>query len=389
MQTKTNNTITVNRLPSLTWNRLGVNHALVEFDAMPAAQGTCEYTERNVQQLQKETIPTKEANALADAFAGEIEREFCVAGKAPIYQEQAFATGMGKDFTDFIDGLVPETEVFTVPESAQPEEPVILRWDLKEGGKTAAQQVILAKKNSRATFLLVEESAAKAEGCAAFETKVIVEEGASLTLIKVNLLGNAFVLLDDTGAVLDKNASFHFVQLELGGAKNYIGCLANERGKSSRFQVDAGYMAAKENLVDINYVAVQRGAKTESQINVKGALKDQAKKTFRGTIDFRRGAKGAVGDEQEDVLLLDPKVINKTVPVILTEEEEVDGHHGATIGNLSEDILFYMGSRGLGKKEAEMLMTRGRMMSIAHLIPDKETVSKTARFVEEAFWKND
>ena len=64
------------------------------------------------------------------------------------------------------------------------------------------------------------------------------------------------------------------------------------------------------------------------------------KKTFRGTIDFRCGSSGSVGDEQEDVLLLGENIVNKTIPLILCEEEDVDGRHGATIGRLPEDMLF-------------------------------------------------
>jgi Fe-S cluster assembly scaffold protein SufB len=148
-------------------------------------------------------------------------------------------------------------------------------------------------------------------------------------------------------------------------------------------------MADENHLMDINYIAVQRGERTNSRIYVKGSLKDKARKIFRGTIDFRNGAKGSVGDEQEDVLLLDPGVVNKTVPVILNEEEDVDGRHGATIGNLSEDILYYLGTRGIGKDAAEMLMTRGRLLSIAHLIPDEDTVSKISSFIREAFETNE
>ncbi|HCJ91382.1 MAG TPA: hypothetical protein DHV71_05810 [Acidaminococcaceae bacterium] len=112
----------------------------------------------------------------------------------------------------------------------------------------------------------------------------------------------------------------------------------------------------------------------DGAIDVKGVLADRAVKIFRGTIDFRNGSAGSVGDEQEDVLLLDEDVINKTVPVILCEEEDVDGRHGASIGRLSEDILFYLATRGIGEKEAQRLMLRGRLAGIARAIPDEETV---------------
>ncbi len=389
MATNTSNGVVLNRLPSPTWNRLGVNRAYVNFDELPAASREAVYTEANVEQVKKETVATSEAVRFADEKSQGLRREAVIAGKRAIYQEQHFATGLGGDYTELIQTLVPETDLYTIEENQKVEQPIILSWNFGTEGKAAAQQVIYAKKNSEVTFLMVQESEKTAQGHAAFETKVIIEDGATVHLMKVNLLGEKFVLLDDSAAIVNDHATFDFTQLELGGAKNFIGCYADECGRHAHFNVNTGYMAEEDHLVDINYIAAQRGVKSDSRIYVKGSLKDTAKKIFRGTIDFRKGAKGAVGDEQEDVLLLDPRVTNKTVPVILTEEEDVDGRHGATIGNLSEDILFYLGTRGIGKDAAEMLMTRGRLLSVANLIPDDATVKKISSFIREAFETND
>lgn len=388
MSTQTNGVI-VNRLPSLTWNRLGVNRAFVNFDELPEVSETASFTEENAGQTEVSEKETAEAVKWADSFSQGIRREAYVSAKRAIYQEQHFATGLGGDYTDLIEKLVPKTQIYTIEENQKPEKPVILNWNFGGGAKAAAQQIIYAKKGSEVTFLLNYTSEPEAKGHAAFETKVIIEDGAKVHLMKVNMLGSGFVLLDDAAAVVGNNATFDFLEMELGGAKTYTGCYADQWGDRSEFYVNTGYMADQDHLMDINYVAAQRGKKTTSKIYVKGSLKDKATKVFRGTIDFRKGTKGSVGDEQEDVLLLDPKVVNKTVPVILTEEEDVDGRHGATIGNLSEDILFYLGTRGIGKEAAEMLMTRGRLLSVAHMIPDKKTVDSISHFVREAFEENE
>lgn len=383
------NGVIVNRLPSLTWNRLGVNRAFVNFEEMPEVSENAAFSSENTDRVTITEKETKEAAGWADSFSYGIRREAYIAAKHAIYQEQHFATGLGGDYTNLIENLVPTTQIYTVNENEKLKKPVILNWDFGEGAKVAAQQIIYAGKGSESTFLLNYTSDPKAKGHAAFETKVIIEDGAVVHLMKVNLLGNGFVLLDDSAATVGNHATFDFLEMELGGAKTYTGCYADQWGDHSEFYVNTGYMADLDHLMDINYVAAQRGKKTSSKIYVKGSLKDRATKIFRGTIDFRKGTKGSVGDEQEDVLLLDPKVINKTVPVILTEEEDVDGRHGATIGNLSEDIMFYLGTRGIGKEAAEMLMTRGRLLSVAHMIPDKKTVDKISSFVREAFEEND
>ena len=57
--------------------------------------------------------------------------------------------------------------------------------------------------------------------------------------------------------------------------------------------------------------------KTECAINAAGALRDTAFKLFRGTIDFIKGSAGSVGNEKEEVLLIDEKCVNQTIPIIL------------------------------------------------------------------------
>ncbi len=359
--------ILINRLPARTWNRLGVNYASVA-PAIDAGQaGGAVYTARNEEQIIKEIRPSGDAAKWADTFSKGIRREAFPAGKNLIYQDQVFQSGLGGEFTDLMEELAPETTVYTIEEGKKLDEPVVLSWDFQEGGSAAAQQIIHAKKGSESTFLMSLSSEREADGEAAFLTKVILEEDAIVHLMKVSLIGKNMVLYDDSAAVIGDNALFDFTQLELGGGRTYAGCCADEYGTGADFHVNTGYMADENHLVDINYIAVQRGERT----------------------NFRNGAKGSVGDEQEDVLLLDPGVVNKTVPVILNEEEDVDGRHGATIGNLSEDILYYLGTRGIGKDAAEMLMTRGRLLSIAHLIPDEDTVSKISSFIREAFETNE
>ena len=55
--------------------------------------------------------------------------------------------------------------------------------------------------------------------------------------------------------------------------------------------------------------------------------------------------------------------------MILCDEEDVSGTHGASIGRLSADELFYMQSRGISEEEARQMMSRAKITAVAHLIP--------------------
>ena len=83
-----------------------------------------------------------------------------------------------------------------------------------------------------------------------------------------------------------------------------------------------------------------------------------------------RGCKGASGQENETVLLVDEGVENKTVPVILCNEDDVAGNHGATIGHVRPEQMFYLASRGLTQEAAERMFVSAMLEQAALDAPD-------------------
>ena len=144
----------------------------------------------------------------------------------------------------------------------------------------------------------------------------------------------------------------------------------------------AAYVVKGESFLDMNQVALQTGKSSESRFSVDGVLLEKAKKTWRGTIDFKKGCADSVGDEQEDVLLLSPDVVNKSLPVILCDEEAVEGRHGCSIGKVDMEKFFYMQSRGVYEKTARELLTKAKVSKVSRFIPDESLVEEINSFVE-------
>ena len=76
-------------------------------------------------------------------------------------------------------------------------------------------------------------------------------------------------------------------------------------------------------------------------------------------------------------------VINKTVPLILCAEENVVGNHGATIGELDDETLFYFESRGIGKAEAENILARAAIERLTRETGDEETEKLIIKILDE------
>ena len=295
---------------------------------------------------------------------------------------QAIRTGMGIDVDELMISAGAKCDIYTVEENVKVSEPVILEYKMKDGEGCISSQVIHAKKDSEISVILVYESEKEFGGFHGISTRLLAEEGAKINIYKIQMLGDKFIHFDDIGGACFKGGSIGVTTLELGAEKTWTGCLVNLVEKDAELISNMGYLVRYNNFLDVNYIADQRGKNTNSVMHAKGVLMDSATKVFRGTIDFKNGSSGSAGDEQEDTLMLSPDVINRSMPVILCQEEDVDGRHGATIGQLGEDLLFYMQTRGIDEENAKRMMIRARLDSVARTIPDKELEQRVIFYIQ-------
>ncbi|MGN0709366.1 MAG: SufB/SufD family protein, partial [Anaerovoracaceae bacterium] len=222
-----------------------------------------------------------------------------------------------------------------------------------------------------------------ASGHGAVQTRYHAEEGAKITLVQVIRAGKNFRVMSDIGGELADGADFDLIQIVLSGRQVFLGNYTGLYGKGSSLETKLGYQCAGDDVLDVNYVADHTGRNTNSDIEVSGVLSGRAQKLFRGTIDFKKGCAGAKGYEKEDVLLLDETVRNKTIPVILCAEEDVEGDHGATIGKLDQDTMFYLESRGIPEDAIYEMMAKARIESVAACVPDELTRQTVHDFLND------
>ena len=133
----------------------------------------------------------------------------------------------------------------------------------------------------------------------------------------------------------------------------------------------------------MNYVVTHRGIRSNSQITTRGALKGEASKVFRGTIDFKRGASKSKGAEDEYCMILSPKVKAKALPLLLCDEDDVSGEHAAASGKIDENKLFYLMSRGLDYNDARRVIIEGAFNPIIDKIVDESTRNEILVAIKE------
>ena len=383
----------VNNLPVLTMNSLKLNSAPMDIDIDFKNNGSdfliddCELPDGI---KLKRDVNVGELWELFDKLGISNPKELVVAGKYPMYNRQNFATGMGADVDKLMELTKTGADIYTVESAYHSDNPILLHYNFNDEDNVLTNTFIHAKEGSESTFIMYYTSDdlnadKNYAGFVGNQTRVYLEKNAKVHLIKVQMLDKGFTFFDDIGGFSDSDSSFEVTKLELGAGNVYDGLNEAQMGYRSDFKVNYGYIGLPETVCDINYNDVFWGKKSNGVMKFSEALIGNAKKTFRGTVDFRAGCRGASGDEQEDVLLFGDDIVNKTIPLILGEEEEVEGRHAATIGKLSDDMLFYMQTRGIDRKKAEELMLEATITAISARVPSRSIQDRVTDYIRQVF----
>lgn len=278
------------------------------------------------------------------------------------------ATGCGEALSARLDGGEDGKVVFRV--DGRPENPLRADYRFEAAKHTASRVEIDAAPHSEATVIVFYEADENADGSAAVQTVIKTGEGARIHLVQVVKVGRGFTFLNDVGIRQDAAARVEVTQLYLGGGSVYGGLRSDLAGYRSDFQNRIGYLLGQDETLDLNVISSHGGKKSNCDIMVRGVLSDNAQKVFRGTIDFLNGSSGSTGTEKEEVLLMNEAVVNKTIPLILCAEEDVEGSHGASIGRLDENAVFYMMTRGMSPEQIDQLMAKAKIWSVMNHIGD-------------------
>ena len=202
--------------------------------------------------------------------------------------------------------------------------------------------------------------------------RTIVNEGCKLNVAIVNMLNSESNNFEAMENELFKDSKLKYTIIDLGGKTSVTNYYSNILGENSNNDLKTIYLGKENEIKDLNYIAEVRGEKANIDIDVQGALGENCKKNFKGTIDFKKGCKKAKGDENEFCLLLSDTARSIALPMLLCTEDDVEGNHSTASGKVDSKSLFYIMSRGLSYKEAVKLIVKSNFNKIIERIKDEE-----------------
>lgn len=213
--------------------------------------------------------------------------------------------------------------------------------------------------------------------------KVFAKENAKLNITVINLLNSNSEHFEAMENILEDNSDLNYTIIDIGGKNSIQNYYSNIIGKSAKNDLKTIYLGSENQIKDINYIAELRGQKSFVDIDVQGALKENAKKNFKGIIDFKKGCKKAKGNENEFCMLLSEKAKSLALPMLLCTEDDVEGNHSTASGKVDKEQLFYIMTRGLSYKEAVKLIVRANFNKTIERILDEEVKQNIIKEIDE------
>jgi Fe-S cluster assembly protein SufD len=267
-----------------------------------------------------------------------------------------------------------------VPKGVVLEQPLYVRIaNSAEGGSLFWRLVVIAEDEAR--FSLIEEYASASPELSAYSNAVselFVGQAAKLEYVSIQNLSRGTWHFAAHHARVERDAELDWVAGGFGSRKGKTWIQNDLAGPGAQSRVTGAYFADGEQHIDYDTFQEHMAPSTTSDFAFKGALRDTATAVWRGMIRVEKEAQQTDAYQESRALMLSPDAHAVPIPGLEILANDVRCTHGATVGRVDRDELFYAMARGLSQAEAERLIIRGFFQDILDRIelePVREAVA--------------
>jgi Fe-S cluster assembly protein SufD len=248
-----------------------------------------------------------------------------------------------------------------VPKGVELEKPLYVRLaNAVEGGSLFWRLLVVAEPESR--FTLIEEYASATPELRAYTNaavEIVVRQGAKVEYVSVQNLSRGTWHFGSHHARVERDAELDWVAGGFGSAKSKVWIQNDLAGQGATSRVTGAYFADGTQHLDYDTFQEHMAPSTTSDFAFKGALRDTARAVWRGMIRVEEGAQKTNAYQENRNLLLSKSAHADSIPGLEIMANDVRCTHGATLGQVDREQLFYLMTRGLTRAEAERLIVRG------------------------------
>ena len=218
------------------------------------------------------------------------------------------------------------------------------------------RNLIVVGRNSHAAFILCDDSLDQTGSFSNNATEVAAAEGAYIELYKMQNINDQSALLNQTFVTLQQDARLRSMAITLNGGQIRNHTEVRMMGKGCDCQAHGLYLIDKEQQAD-NFIYVEHAYPNCSSHELfKGIMDDSARATFNGHVLVSDGASKTEAFQTNKNILLTDKAHVETKPFLEIYNDDVKCSHGSTIGQIDEQALFYIRSRGISERTAKTML---------------------------------
>lgn len=242
------------------------------------------------------------------------------------------------------------------------------------------QILIVAGKDSRLTF---SDKYHGSPGLKSSAVEIIAAQGAKVRFSQTQFLGTDSVDATRFGSLVHKDAQVDWFVASLGGSLTRASThnrIVGEGGVANSYGV---FLGRGNQQFDISASTYHEGNRSVSDMYVRGVLNGKSKAVFRGLLDIHADAFGCEGYQKDETILLSGDAVADAIPNLEIRNNDVACSHGATIGRVDEEQLFYLTSRGVAEDDAVQMIVEGFFEPVAARLGWPELYERIKPFVLE------
>lgn len=250
-----------------------------------------------------------------------------------------------------------DLKVIRIAKETSVSEPIELSFAAGEDAAIFPHILVIVEAGSKATTVESYDSTAKSFTNTAIQ--IIVEDNASLTHYRVQRDSTEALHYGVTEVSVGRGSSYDSTNINLGGRLSRHDIDVKFTAEGGEAWVDGLYMLGGSQHSDTHSIIDHTVPNCKSHQNYKGVLNDNSRGVFNGKVFVRENAHGTDAQQSNKNLLLSNDARVDTKPQLEIFNDDVKCAHGATVGQLEEEELFYLLTRGLPEVLAKNLLTYG------------------------------
>lgn len=257
-----------------------------------------------------------------------------------------------------------------IPKHVEVKVPVqSLFWEDQDSTGMVPHILIVAEDNSKVTYVENSFGRESMESVNNYVAEVFVGPNAQVTFAAVDYLGEQTTNYIYRRAIVERDGQIEWALGQMNDGHTVSDNTTILKGNGSRGDTKSVVVGVGEQSLNFVQRMDQIGLATDGQMLSHAVMKDSSRAIFNGITKIEKGATKSNGEQTERVLMLNDKARGDANPILLIDEDDVTAGHAASVGQINQNQLYYLMSRGISRAEAERLIIIGFLNPVVSNIP--------------------